>query len=82
MVKLVDTGDLKSPGLYGLAGSSPARGTTLRIIMSIDVHSEIQETRDTHIELLAQLEVIEYILKKVDIIKDDIEDCLERISND
>lgn len=50
--------------------------------MSIDVHSEIQETRDTHIELLAQLEVIEYILKKIDIIKDDIEDCLERISND
>jgi hypothetical protein len=29
MVKLVNTGDLKSPGLCGLAGSSPARGTTI-----------------------------------------------------
>ena len=29
VVKLVDTGDLKSPGHRGRAGSSPAPGTTL-----------------------------------------------------
>ena len=29
VVKLVDTGDLKSPGHCGRAGSSPAPGTTL-----------------------------------------------------
>ena len=30
VVKLVDTGDLKSPGHCGRAGSSPAPGTTFR----------------------------------------------------
>ena len=32
VVKLVDTGDLKSPGHCGRAGSSPAPGTTRIII--------------------------------------------------
>ena len=39
----------------------------LRMIMSIDIHSEIQETRDTRIRLLAEIEVLEYILKQIDI---------------
>ena len=30
VVKLVDTGDLKSPGHCGRAGSSPAPGTTIK----------------------------------------------------
>ncbi len=35
MVELVDTGDLKSPGHCGCAGSSPAPGTILVIFGAI-----------------------------------------------
>ena len=34
--------------------------------MSIDAYSEIQETRDTRIRLLAEIEILEYILKQID----------------
>ena len=35
VVKLVDTGDLKSPGHCGRAGSSPAPGTTLKTVKTV-----------------------------------------------
>ena len=34
--------------------------------MSIDAYSEIQETRDTRIRLLAEIEILECILKQID----------------
>lgn len=33
--------------------------------MSIDIHSEILETRDTRIKLLAEIEVLEEILEQI-----------------
>tara|TARA_R100000353_G_scaffold128997_3_gene91634 strand:+ start:2346 stop:2594 length:249 start_codon:yes stop_codon:yes gene_type:complete len=82
MVKLVNTGDLKSPGLCGLAGSSPARGTTLGITMSIDIHSEIEEAKDTRIRLAAKIEVLEDLLEEINNIKKAAEIVLDGISND
>ena len=40
VVKLVDTGDLKSPGHCGRAGSSPAPGTNLKpqLVATFDVY--------------------------------------------
>ena len=34
MAELVDAGDLKSPGLYGCAGSIPALGTFFTLLIS------------------------------------------------
>lgn len=50
--------------------------------MSIDIHSEILETRDTRIKLLAEIEVLEEILEQINKMKKDAEIFLESMSND
>ena len=41
VVKLVDTGDLKSPGHCGRAGSSPAPGTTIKQMTTLSSLSHL-----------------------------------------
>lgn len=48
--------------------------------MSIDIHSEILETRDTRIKLLAEIEVLEEILEQINKMKKDAEIFLESMS--
>ncbi len=52
------------------------------MIMSIDIHSEIEEARDTRIRLAAKIEVLEEILEEINNIKKGAEIVLEGISND
>ena len=53
-----------------------------RMIMSIDIHSEIEEARDTRIRLAAKIEVLEELLEEINNIKKAAEIVLEGISND